>query len=428
MNPLVRLSAIDAARRIAAGTLTAEAYLAAHLERIAERDGAVQAFVSLDTDHALAQARAIDRARPHGPLAGVPVAFKDVIDTCDLPTQYNSPIYAGHRPRTDAACVALVRQAGGIVLGKTVTTEFATRTPGPTRNPHDLERSPGGSSSGSAAAVADCMAPLAFGTQTGGSNIRPAAYCGIVGYKPSFNTVNRAGLKPLAESLDTLGVMARSVEDCALLVHATSQRVLPDFSHGLPRPPRIGLHRTSRWGDASAETQALIERVAARLAAAGASVVEATLPPAYDRLYDDQLLIMNYEGARAFAHELRTTPELLSEELRNNLREYGARPRADYDAAMAHRRACEAGFAAAMGECDVWLTPSAPGVAPKGIGYTGSPLFNRNWTMLGVPCITLPAGRGEANLPLGVQLVARGDDDARLLRCAHWAQTVLRDS
>lgn len=427
MNPLARLSATEAARRIAAGTLTAEAYVAAHLERIAERDRAVQAFVSLDTDFAHAQARAIDRTRPPGPLAGVPVAFKDVIDTCDLPTQYNSPIYAGHRPRTDAACVALVRQAGGIVLGKTVTTEFATRTPGPTRNPHDLEYTPGGSSSGSAAAVADFMAPLAFGTQTGGSNIRPAAYCGIVGYKPSFNTINRAGLKPLAESLDTLGVMARSVEDCALLVHATSQRPLPDFARRLQRPPRIGLHRTSRWADASPDTHALIERVAACFARAGATIVEATLPAAYDRLYDDQLLIMNYEGARAFAHELRTTPELLSAELQNNLREYGSRPRADYDDAMAHRRTCETGFADAMGDCDVWLTPSAPGVAPKGIDYTGSPLFNRNWTMLGVPCITLPAGRGEANLPLGIQLVARREDDERLLRCAHWAELQLRE-
>ena len=240
------LTAAEAARRIAAGKLTSEALVTACLERIRERERDVQAWIHCDPDAALAQARAIDKARSRGPLAGVPVAFKDIIDTADLPTEYNSAIYRGHRPQTDAACVALVRAAGGVVLGKTVTTEFASRSPGPTRNPHNPKHTPGGSSSGSAAAVADFMAPLAFSTQTGGSTIRPASYCGIVGYKPTFGTINRAGVKPLAESLDTIGVMARTVEDCALLVHAVSGRSLPDFASQLASPPRIGLHRTSR--------------------------------------------------------------------------------------------------------------------------------------------------------------------------------------
>ncbi|HET6491719.1 MAG TPA: amidase, partial [Burkholderiales bacterium] len=185
---LNHLTAAEAARRIATGKLSSEALVTACIERIRERDGDVQAWVHCDPDAALAQARAIDRKATKGALAGVPVGFKDVIDTADMPTQYNSAIYRGYRPRTDAACVALVRHAGGIVLGKTVTTEFASRSPGPTRNPHNLNHSPGGSSSGSAATVADFMVPLAFGTQTGGSTIRPASYCGIVGYKPSFGT------------------------------------------------------------------------------------------------------------------------------------------------------------------------------------------------------------------------------------------------
>ncbi len=424
MTDLNRLSAVEATRQIAEGKITSEALVRACLERVRERDAVVKAWVHCDPEAALAQARSIDKSGAKGPLAGVPVGVKDVIDTCDMPTQYNSPIYRDHQPRIDAACVALVRMAGGVVLGKTVTTEFATRHPGPTRNPHNLEHTPGGSSSGSGAAVADFMVPFAFGTQTGGSNIRPAAYCGIVGYKPSFGTINRSGLKSLAESLDTIGALARTVEDCALLVHAVSARPLADFA-SRPLTPRIGFCRTSRWQDASAATHAALEAAAAALAKAGAQVRDFALPEDFDRLYDEQLIIMNYEAARGLAHERRTHPELLSEGLRKELDHHWVMPRSRYDDAMRHVQACRRVYAGLFADVDVLLTPSAPDEAPKGIESTGSALFNRSWTMLGAPCVTIPFGRGALGLPLGVQIVGRYDDDERVLLAAEWARRAL---
>jgi amidase len=425
MSELNRLTAAEAARRIASGKLTSEALVRDCLERIAQRDGEVRAWVHRDAEAALAQARAIDKSGRNGPLAGVPVAFKDVIDTADMPTQYNSPIYRDHRPRADAACVAMTRQAGGIVMGKTVTTEFATRMPGPTRNPHNLDHTPGGSSSGSAASVADFMVPLAFGTQTGGSNIRPAAYCGIVGYKPSFGTINPAGLKSLAESLDTIGVMARSVEDCALLVHVVSSRALPDLNSRLPNAPRIGFCRTSRWKDASPATHSTLESAASALAKAGAKVRDFALPDAFDRLYEFQELIMNFEAARGLAYERFNHADLLSDHLRNKLQEHWDMPRSHYDEATKLARESRNVYATLFGDVDVILTPSAPGEAPKGIESTGSSLFNRNWTLLGAPCVTVPSGRGENGLPLGVQIVGAYDDDARVLQTAEWVRQAL---
>lgn len=425
MTKLNHLSAGEAARRIAAGKLSSEELVTAHLDRISQRDGEVQAWVHCNPEAALAQARKVDRNKIQGPLAGVPVGFKDVIDTVDMPTGYNSPIYRDYTPHIDAACAAMVRRAGGIVLGKTVTTEFASRTPGPTRNPLNLAHSPGGSSSGSAAAVADFMTPLAFGTQTGGSTIRPAAYCGIVGYKPSFGTINRAGLKQLAESLDTIGVMARTVEDCALLTYAVSARPLPDFATALAQAPRIGLFRTSRWQDASPAAQGALENAATALAKKGARVSEINLPTEFDRLYEDQIMIMNFEAARALAHERFTHPELLSEYLRNKLEEYWNKPRAPYSEAMQRARDCRRMYAAPFADIDVLLTLSAPGEAPQGITGTGNSLFNRMWTLLGAPCVTVPAGTGPQGLPLGVQIVGTYDDDERVLRLAEWIRQAL---
>ena len=425
MNDCNRLSATEAARQIAAGRITSEQLIRACLDRIAARESEVKAWSHCDPDAAIAQARAVDRAGARGVLGGVPVGFKDVIDTADLPSQYNSAIYRGHRPRTDASCVALVRNAGGVVLGKTVTTEFAWRVPGPTRNPHNPAHTPGGSSSGSAAAVADFMVPLAFGTQTGGSTIRPAAFCGIVGYKPSFGTINRAGLKALAESLDTIGIMARTVEDCALLGHAVSARALPDFAAAPSRAPRIGLCRTSRWKDASPDTHTLLGGTAAILSGKGAAVREIELPAEFDRLYEDQILIMHFEAARALAWERFNHPDLLSDDLRDTLAGAAATPREKYDEAMRRARACRQALADVFAECDVLLTPSAPGEAPAGLQSTGSSLFNRNWTLLGVPCVTLPAGRGATGLPLGVQFAGNYAEDERVLLAAEWARRAL---
>jgi len=425
MQELLRLGAREAARRIAAGKLKSEDLVRACLERIALRDQEVRAWVGIEADRALDRARAADQRRESTPLAGVPLGVKDVIDCATLPTQCGSPIYKGYRPLADAACVALACRAGGIVLGKTVTTEFASRSPGPTRNPHNPGHTPGGSSSGSAAAVADFMVPLAFGTQTGGSVIRPAAYCGIVGYKPSFGTINCAGMKQLAESLDTVGVLARTVEDCALLVHAVSDRRIPDFASQPTQAPRIGVCRTSRWNEACPATQALIESAAITLARAGAEVRDVALPEGFDRIYDDQPLIMNWEAARALAWEYLHFADLVSEQMRQTMKEYGAMPRGAYDDAMNHVLDCRARLPQVFAGIDVLLTPSAPGEAPQGLSATGSSLFNRNWTALHLPCVTIPAGTGPQGLPLGIQIVGNFNADTRTLECAEWVRQSL---
>src|SRR3954452_1681416 len=282
------LSAHQAAREIAAGRLRAEALVSACLERIAAREPIVGAWHYLDPEAALDAARRCDRSAPSGPLHGVPIAVKDLIDTADMPTGYGSAIYAGHRPATDAACVALARAAGAIVLGKTVTTEFACFTPGKTANPRHPAHTPGGSSSGSAAAVADAMAPLAFGTQTAGSVIRPAAFCGIVGYKPSFGTIPRAGVKMLCDSLDTVGTMARSVADAAFFAGIVAGRPeLRDIA--LPEaPPRFGLYRTPMWDEAGPEVATALDHARAALERAGARVEEIAVPEQHRRLTEAQ--------------------------------------------------------------------------------------------------------------------------------------------
>ena len=428
MTDLNHLTATEALRKLQAGSIKAEDLVAACIERIRSRDPQVQAWVHLEpAAAALARARAIDQSADRRRLAGLPIAVKDVIDTGDMPTQYNSPIYRNHRPRVDAACVANARREDAIVLGKTVTTEFASRVPGPTRNPHNPAHTPGGSSSGSAAAVADFMVPLAFGTQTGGSVIRPSAYCGAVGYKPSFGTINCAGMKHLSESLDTIGVIARAVADCALLVNAISGRELPDFDAAPASAPRIALCRTSRWQEASAATHAVLERTASALSKNGAQVREIELPAHFDRLYDDQPVISGVEAARAMMPEYLAHRELLSEHMRSQVETYADLPRAQYSAAMRHVRECRREFTAFKQDAvfDVLLTPSAPDEAPTGLESTGSAIFNRNWTLLGVPCMTLPAGRGPQGLPLGIQLVGDYDEDERLLRVAEWVRRKL---
>jgi Asp-tRNA(Asn)/Glu-tRNA(Gln) amidotransferase A subunit family amidase len=418
------LSAAEAARAIAAGRLTSESLVAACLERIAARDGGLAAWVHVDAEASLAQARALDRQPAQGPLHGVPVGIKDIIDTADMPTEYGSPIYRGNRPRADAAAVALLRRAGCVILGKTATAEFANLHPPATRNPHNPAHTPGGSSSGSAAAVADHMVPLALGTQTGGSMIRPAAFCGVVGLKPSFGSINRTGVKPVSDSLDTLGLFANTVEDAALALNLLSGRRAPDFSAKVTAP-RIGFARTLRWKDADASTQAALESAAGRLAAAGADVRDAALPAAAEALFDAQGLIMNFEAARALAWEQSHHRDAISATLRKRLDEGWAVSREQYDGAMRTAREAQPQFADLMRGFDLLLTPSARGEAPQGLASTGDALFNRVWTMLGVPCITLPWGRGPNGLPLGAQFVSAFGQDTALLARAQWAASVL---
>ncbi len=419
------LSARDAAREIAERRLTAEALVTAYLDRIAARESVVGAWQYIDRDQALAEARQRDAEPPRGPLHGIPIAVKDLIDTADMPTAYGSPIYRGHRPAADASCVALARAAGAIVLGKTVTTEFATFTPGKTANPRNPAHTPGGSSSGSAAAVADGMAPLAFGTQTAGSVIRPASFCGCVGFKPSFGLINRAGAKPLADSLDTVGVYARTVDDAAFFAGVLTERA-PLRHLALPvRTPRFGLYHTPMWDEAEPATAAALDAARTALERAGSQVEELAIAPDHRGLTVAQDKIMGFETVRALAYERTRHSAELSPRLAQLLDAGMAVGSEEYDAARALTETARAGLAGFFDGCDAILVPAAPGDAPAGLGYTGDPVFNRMWTLLGVPCVTVPAHWGESGLPTGVQLVGRMQDDARLMACAAFLERAL---
>jgi len=426
MGALNALSAVEAARRIAAGKIKSEALVRDCLDRIAARESEVLAWAHLDRDAAIAQARAADAAPARGLLHGVPIAVKDLIDTIDMPTAYGSPVYAGHRPAWDAPCVALARAAGGIVLGKTVTTEFANMYPGKTRNPHNPAHTPGGSSSGSTAAVADYMVPLAFGTQTAGSIIRPSSYCGVVGYKPSFGLLSRVGVKALSDTLDTVGTIARNVPDAAYFAAAISGR------HELivDKPPagrlRIGICRTYEWRHALPETVAALESAALKLAAAGAAVGEINLPPTYANLVQAQTDIMFVEEAQSLAYERLAHGASLSKPLRALLEAGLAITAERYDAAQTLARNCRRTLADVFADCDVLLAPSAPGAAPAGLDQTGDPVFNRMWTLLRTPCVTLPVATAANGLPVGLQVIGAFGRDVETLAGAHWIDQALK--
>jgi Asp-tRNA(Asn)/Glu-tRNA(Gln) amidotransferase A subunit family amidase len=421
MTEPCRLSATEALRQMRAGALAPVELLESCLERIAAREGVVHAFVHFDAEAARA---ALARALP-GPLHGLPIGVKDILDVAGMPAGYGSPIWQGHRPHADAAAVAWARAAGAMVLGKTVTTEFAFRTPGPTTNPHDPRRTPGGSSSGSAAGVADCFFPFAFGTQTGGSVIRPAAFCGVVGYKPSFGLIPRHGIKLLSDDLDTIGVLARSVADCALLAGAAARRDLGDPDLRPDRPPRVGLCRSPNWPKAAPETQSALERAATALGAAGAFVTPRELPDAFAALNAAHPVVMLAQGARCLGWELLERRAQLSDVLREHLEQGAAQPAAALEAALATFARLQGAFPEAMEGLDVLLTPSTPGEAPLGLESTGDPVFNHIWTALHVPCVTVPAGEGPNGAPLGVQVVGRRGDDAALLKWARWIAAAL---
>jgi amidase len=419
-----RLSAVAAAEQIAKKQLTSAALVEDCLARIAVREPLVGAWEALDRTAVLAAARRADQSAPKSRLHGIPIAIKDIIDTADLPTAYGSPIYAGHRPSADALCVARLRAAGAIVMGKTVTTEFAYFTPGKTANPHNLAHTPGGSSSGSAAAVADYMVPLSIGTQTAGSVIRPAAFCGVVGYKGSKDWLKMTGIIPFAPSLDTLGVFARSVADAALF-----RGVLVDDKVAFApaaRPVRIGLCRTPQWGEASAALRTALEEAAQRLAKAGATLRDVEAPWQGEGLIEAQKTILTAEAVKSFAKEARDHADKLSRRL-SDLIEAGKKiDGATIDKAHALAAKCRQAHDALFGDVDVLLTPAAPGEAPKGLAATGDPVFNRGWTYIGAPCVSLPYGKGPAGLPLAIQLVAKRGADRELLAASAWVEGQLQ--
>jgi Asp-tRNA(Asn)/Glu-tRNA(Gln) amidotransferase A subunit family amidase len=418
-TPLHQLDAWQAATQLARRELKAVDLVRACLDRVTERDGQVRAFAHLDADGALAQARALDAGPLRGPLHGLPIGVKDLFDSADMPTTYGSALYAGHRPAADAASVALCREAGAVVLGKTVSTEFAYFTPGPTGNPHRLDHTPGGSSSGSAAAVADHMLPLALGTQTAGSIIRPAAYCGVVGYKPSHGRVTGAGVKSLSQTLDVVGGFGRSVRDAALLgAVLTGDARLRDWQE--PTAPRIGLFPTPAWPQADADTQAAWAQAVRVLAALAAGCRDVLEPAGFAELIPLQKDVMFFEMAHALSHERVQHRERLSPQL-NELLDAGMRiDGATHAANLARTEQWRQRIDALFDTHDVLLTPSATGTAPHGIGATGDPLFCRSWSLLGLPSVHLPFASGRHGLPVGLQLVGRHGQDHQLLAAAHW--------
>lgn len=426
---LNELTATEIVAAIAAGRITCEAVARACLERIEAREPQVRAWAHLDRERVIGRARALDRGARRGPLHGVPFGVKDIIDSCDLPTEYGTAIHEGHRPAKDAACVALSRKAGGVLMGKTITTEFANVTPGPTRNPLDFSRTPGGSSSGSAAAVADCHVPVAIGTQTTGSTTRPASFCGVFGYRPTYGDLRTAGVMEASGSLDTLGILARSVEDIALyrdVLLGIEPEPLPDTVS----PPRIGFCRPYFWDRLERATQKLLEDGARRLARAGSSVEEVPLPAAdFEGLEAAHRWISGFEMARNLAWEIENHWDRISANLREGRLKDGL--------ACSYERYCEMRafversrerLAPLMASHDVLLAPAAAGEAPVGMHPVPHPYVYMIWTTMHVPSITLPVFEGPGGLPVGAQLVARRCDDRRLLAAARWAFRVLRDS
>ncbi len=426
MKALNELSVAEVAKAIKSGQTTSEAVVCACLERIGARENVVGAWQCLEPDMALEQARDCDRKEANGLLHGVPIAVKDIIETQDMPTCYGSEIYEENFTNWDAACVTLVREAGAVIMGKSVTTEFAAFSPGKTANPRNLRHTPGGSSSGSAAAVADYMVPAGFATQTAASIIRPAAFCGVIGYKPSYGSFSLAGIKTFAESVDTLGTITRSVEDAKIMRAALL--AIPLESNNIPQinSLKIGLCQTHQWDEADEYTHDAIEGAAETLAAAGAKLCKIELPLDFANLVEVHKTIMSFEGARNYAFERLNHGARLSDGL-NELLEIGAIcSYNEYLEACAHAERCRRLLNSVFDDVDLLLTPSARGEAPEGLTVTGDPIFSRMWTLLHVPSITIPVSLGSLGLPIGAQFVARYQSDDSLLRMTQTIDGVLR--
>ena len=415
------LSALDLARRIEDGTLTPAKVVDLCAEAIAAQDAEVGAFVALDVARARREAEA--QGRQPTLLRGLPVGVKDIFDTADFPTEYGSKIYAGYRPPWDCSAVSLLKRAGGVVLGKTVTTEFAHMQPAKTKNPRNLAHSPGGSSSGSAAAIAAGMLPISTGTQTGGSVIRPAAYCGIAGFKPSYRLLPTAGIKAFSWSLDTVGLFAASVADVAYAGAAMSGRDLR-VDRTPPAAPMLLLARTKVWDEASADMQRAVEDTARLAQAAGAQVQDIDLPDVVEEAWRLQPVIMDYEAFRALAYEYDHHRASIGPVLGTLLDKAASITSEDYDAARRLTRRARH-LVNELLEGKFILTPSAPGAAPEGFLTTGKATFNRLWTSMGTPCVNVPGLSDPAGLPLGMQIVGRFGRDRATLEAAAFLENVL---
>jgi Asp-tRNA(Asn)/Glu-tRNA(Gln) amidotransferase A subunit family amidase len=438
---LADLSAVQARDEIARGAVKAVELAEACLARIAEREPEVRAWQHLDHEYAMRQAEAADRlratGRPTGSLHGVPVGMKDIVDTRDLPTENGTGFDKGRRPFDDATIVNRLRSAGAIILGKTVTTELATFTPGKTRNPLDPRRTPGGSSSGSAAAVGASMVPLAVGSQTNGSVIRPASFCGVVGYKPSSGVISRRGVLAQSETLDTVGVFSRTIEDAALIVDAiagyddrdpqtlmaASPQLLATSKSRPPVKPSFALVRSPVWAKAEDDVQAGFDELQQTL---GDRIVEVELPEPFPQAHNWHRIVNFAEMAKNYARYYDRDPSLLSERLRGQIEEGQTIRATDYLRALEGIAMLRAGLEKLFDRYDAIVTPAAPGEAPVGEA-TGDPAFSTLWTYCGVPAVTLPILTGSNGMPIGVQLVGRRWCDGRLLRTAEWLMKRLRE-
>ncbi len=416
------MSATAAAAAIANGSLSSEQLVQACLAQIELRDAQVHAWQHIDAEAALQSARAKDQQHSQEPMAalhGIPVGLKDVIDTADMPTTQGSSIYEGALADADARCVQRLKQSGAIILGKTVTAEFATYHPGPTANPSNIDHTPGGSSSGSAAAVADGQVPIAIGTQTAGSVIRPASYCGVFGFKPSFGRYDTQGVLKTSPHLDTLGVFARSLDDIKLVDRVLCDEEAPhNVEGGLQDAIIIGVCRTPVWDEASDEMQATLLAVAKNLKECGFSVVDIVLPEEFNGLCNAQQDIHAREAWQCLGHLSQDHPDKLSAALVEFTGKGRDVPEAQYQQALELQRRCTALSVKAFAQADVLLTPSATGSAPQGLHNTGSPAFNRLWTAVGTPCVGFPAATSENAMPLGLQLIGAIGSDQLLLRRA----------
>ena len=417
------LSVLDLERRIEDGTLTPAKVIDLCGEAIAAQDAKIGAFTVLDI--ARARREAESQAQAHGPalLRGLPIGVKDIFDTADFPTEYGSKIYAGHRPPADSSAVSMLKRAGGVVLGKTVTTEFAHMQPAKTKNPRNLAHSPGGSSSGSAAAVAAGMVPIATGTQTGGSVIRPAAFCGIAGFKPSYRLLPTAGVKCFSWSLDTVGLFAARVVDVAYAAAAMSGRDLR-VDRTPPEVPTLLVARTRVWNEASPDMQRAIEDTARAAQTAGARVEDVDLPDVVEEARRLQPTIMDYEAFRALAYEYDNHRNAIGPMLGLLLDKAATITSEEYDSARRLTRRARHAVNELL-EGKFILTPSAPGAAPLGFTTTGKAIFNRLWTSMGTPCVNVPGITDGAGLPLGVQIVGRFGRDRATLEAAAFVENVI---
>jgi Asp-tRNA(Asn)/Glu-tRNA(Gln) amidotransferase A subunit family amidase len=432
---LNELSAIKAIQKIRDGEITSEELVQACLDRIGQVDGEIEAWAHLKPEYALDQARLLDAQRqaggPVGPLHGIPVGIKDIFDTDCLPTENGTVLNSGRQPLEDCRVVSLLIEAGAVIMGKTVTTELAVFGPGKTKNPHNSKHTPGGSSSGSAAAVASFMVPLAVGTQTNGSMIRPASFCGVVGFKPTHGLIPRTGVLLLSRALDTIGVFARCVEDAALIAEFliaydpgdqdTRARARPALSETAagepPLAPIMTFAKTAVWDQADKETQEAFGEFSDFL---GEGCDALVLPEPFEHAVEQHGKIMNADLAKSLAGYYKSGKDKLTDVLKNMIEDGQKVTAVDYNKAVDFGEALNDGLNGVFDRYDAIITPATTGEAPAGLDATGNPIFNSLWTYCGTPSITLPLMEGANGLPLGVQLVGRRGDDARLLRTARW--------